>query len=699
MSRLCYSARSMPKVALIYPPTCDPTAPYLSVPTLAGYLRAHGVQVLPIDANLECAERLLTRDALSALAQKIEQRLQRLERRPELTHTEQLAYAALWQARGDAAAVPAAIDDAVALLRDRTGERFFDPQAYDDAVATIEGAMRVISAAHAPLTLTFTAYRTPFSLLTAEEIEADARPERDPYHAYFVELAERLRAARVDVVGISVAFPGQLQPAYSLAHTLRALLPGVHLTIGGPAITQILLRLSGEPLAKALRPFDTAIIFEGELGLLELTRAIEAGASPRGLIKGRQIEDMGLLPAPDFDGLPLDRYLSPELILPYDPTRGCYWGVCTFCHYGLAEVGTAKYRERPVETAMAHLRGLADKHGARIFYFSQDSVAPKTVMKLARAIRDAGLPWRWATDMRPEKYLTPERCQELAEGGALGMAYGVESAAPRVIQLIDKGIPVDTVRDAIVNLASAGVAVEAMCFTDFPTESYKEALSTVKFLGELREHVALFICGEFDLTHGALVAQRPQEFGIRETWHLDGDELGTGLFYEEKRASKSAADQEKLDDALSDLSRRWRLARYPWAGSLSTAHTLLWYERFGPDVFKDLASDRAARVAPEVPGAKSRTAPARFDVGMIMADAAEREGEIWRTLVRDRRRVSRALYHEMAHALPHATPSPARWRYGAGGIVEPASGGSRRGPRGSRGGRRPSHAVNASKIW
>jgi anaerobic magnesium-protoporphyrin IX monomethyl ester cyclase len=35
-------------VALIYPPACDPTAPYLSVPLLAGYLRARGVAVLPL---------------------------------------------------------------------------------------------------------------------------------------------------------------------------------------------------------------------------------------------------------------------------------------------------------------------------------------------------------------------------------------------------------------------------------------------------------------------------------------------------------------------------------------------------------------------------------------------------------------------------------------------------------------------------
>ena len=33
----------------------------------------------------------------------------------------------------------------------------------------------------------------------------------------------------------------------------------------------------------------------------------------------------------DFEGLPLDRYFAPHLVLPYDPTRGCYWGKCTFC--------------------------------------------------------------------------------------------------------------------------------------------------------------------------------------------------------------------------------------------------------------------------------------------------------------------------------------------------------------------------------
>src|SRR5688572_22183271 len=163
--------------------------------------------------------------------------------------------------------------------------------------------------------------------------------------------------------------------------------------------------------------------------------------------------------------------------------------------------------------------------------------------------------------MRPEKTLRPEMCRELAEGGALSMALGVEPGSDPVVRLTDTGIPVDTVRHAVRHLAGAGIGVEAMCFTDFPTETYSEAMSTVRLLDELHDEISLFICGEFDLTHGALVAQTPQQFGIRETWQIEGDELGTGLFYDESRRSKSEQDRERIDDAIAQLSRRWLLRR------------------------------------------------------------------------------------------------------------------------------------------
>src|SRR5689334_13854661 len=113
------------RVALVYPPTCDPTAPYLAVPMLTGFLRAAGVEVLPIDANVEAYDAVLRGPAMAALAARLEDRLGALDRAPSLDHRQQLEYHTLWAARGDARAVPAAIDAAVATLRD--GEAFHDP--------------------------------------------------------------------------------------------------------------------------------------------------------------------------------------------------------------------------------------------------------------------------------------------------------------------------------------------------------------------------------------------------------------------------------------------------------------------------------------------------------------------------------------------------------------------------------------------
>ena len=683
------------RVALVYPPTCDPTAPYLAVPMLTGFLRANGVQVLPIDANLEAFDDLLQQGRLELERERLESRLSELDSRSALGHAEQLEYAALVQARADAHAVPGGIERAKATLRDEA--LFFDADAYGSAVATIEAALRVVSATHHPLHLDFTAYRTPFGLTTMEEVERSSAPGADPFASYVQEiLIPRLREERCDVVGLSVCFPGQLQPAYAFALAIKRALPHVHVTCGGPGITQMLIRLEGKRLARALGPFDSACVYEGERTLLALVQAVAKGESLRALpnvvvrdrlmgarwVAGHGMEDLTALPAPDFDGLPLDRYLAPRLVLPYDPTRGCYWGKCTFCHYGLAEVGTAAYRERHVQDVVSHLRALSVRYGTRWFYLSQDSVAPKTLLKLSHAILDAGLDLRWATDLKPEKYMTVERAEVLRKAGAVACALGVESASPRVLELIDKGAPPAVVGDVIDRLAGAGIAAEAMCFTEFPTETHAEALETLAFLADRRDKVAVYIVGEFGLTHGSLVAQDPSRFGIAETWELDGDDLGLGIFFAPTQPWKTDEEKADVDEHLQTLSRGWTLRTYPWAGAVSTAHTVLYYDHFGPGVFKSLAEKG---VSERLLGEAQFQAELRFNPDECDG-AREREGEIWATLVTRERRVSRAAYDAHAASSPGLAPSPGRIAFEAGSA-----------PKRLRvRGRRPSHASNAA---
>ena len=690
------------RVALVYPPTCDPTAPYLAVPMLTGFLRANGVEVLPIDANIEAFDQLLSPGSLAGLRDRLEGRLAQLDRQPTLAHAEQLEYAALVRARAEAKAVPEGIARAKDTLRDEAA--FHDPDAYACAVATIDAALRVVSATHHPLHLDFTAYRTPFGLTTMDEVDRAGSAAADPFDDYVINtLVPRLREAKVDVVGLSVCFPGQLQPAYAFALKLKRALPDVHVTCGGPGITQMMIRLSGQRLAKALGPFDSACVFEGEHTLLGLVRALEEERPLRECanvvvrdrllgarwLAGHGMEDLKVLPSPDFDGLPLSLYLAPRLVLPYDPTRGCYWGKCTFCHYGLAEVGTAIYREREVAAITEHLRALSEKHGTKYFYLSQDSVAPKTIVKLSQAIIDSGLHIRWATDLKPEKYLTQERAETLRKAGAVACALGVESGSPRVLKLIDKGAPIEVVHDVMGHLSRAGIAAEAMCFTEFPTETHDEAISTLDFLDDHRDQLAVYIVGEFGLTHGSLVAQEPSRFGIRETWELEGDQLGLGIFIEPMTPWKTDDERADVDEQLQELSSGWALRSYPWAGAVSTAHTILYYDRFGTSVFRDLAA-RGLREG--ILGAKKKPfeAELRFDP-RDCERAEQREGAIWATLVNEQRLVGRAPYEALAARAPALRPNPIRVAFRAGEDPQPFA----RTKQKTRG-RRPSHASNST---
>ena len=111
------------------------------------------------------------------------------------------------------------------------------------------------------------------------------------------------------------------------------------------------------------------------------------GASSR---PARPARTCGPCRAPDFDGLALDKYFSPVLMFPYDPTRGCYWGKCTFCHYGLAEIGTASYRERAVETASRTWRALGEARDAALLSVAGLGRA-QDARQAGRALADAGL--------------------------------------------------------------------------------------------------------------------------------------------------------------------------------------------------------------------------------------------------------------------------------------------------------------------
>ena len=142
------------------------------------------------------------------------------------------------------------------------------------------------------------------------------------------------------------------------------------------------------------------------------------------------------------------------------------------------------------------------------------------------------------------------------------------------------------------------------------------------------------------MCHGSRVAHLPEDFGIQRIWRLAGDVLGTGIFYEERFPSKSDLERKKLDQAIDTISAGWWLHDYPWAGAVSTAHTLLWYARYGSDVFRRFAATPRRMARPQTSSFRLK----RFDIDRMKRIAGRREAEIWRNLIYDHKAVSPELY-------------------------------------------------------
>lgn len=589
---------------LVAPPFADPTQPYLSLPTLKGSLRARGLDARVVDLNVEAAHWLLAPRRVEALARELRSRSR------ELAARHRGALDALLEAD------PTPID----VFQDR--ERFFDEPLYERSRRLVESLFDALGDASDGFRFGFNRAEPaegPWSFERLERYPA-ASPLADFYdellrgeHGLSDAFAEPEELA---LVGLSIAFPSQLAEAFHLARALREHAPRALFVLGGPCAHQVLVHMDPARRARFLGPFDAAGLFEGEetlarlvplsdellderdaerrVALLrEVPNLLARDPANASCVEGpRHTLDLREAAPPDYDDLDLDRYLAPSRTLLYAPTRGCYWGKCSFCYYGLAESATASYREVPPERAAAQLLRLGQRHGLRDVYLSCDVLSPSYAVRLAQALKDRRSRLRWHCDLKIERFFTPERCELLREGGLRAAAFGIESGSDRVLELMRKGCDRETMTRVNRAFHEAGIATQWMAFTDHPTESAAEALATVRWIGEESDAIGLFHVGRFGLEPGADVALDPKRYGVAEVRRAEGDDLGLTLSYREQRPGRREGAMGAVEGELDELASARVLRPYPWAGAISTHHSFLYFVERGPNAFRRYASAR-----------------------------------------------------------------------------------------------------------
>ncbi|MBK7874464.1 MAG: radical SAM protein [Planctomycetes bacterium] len=474
-------------ITLVFPPQGHFTQPYLALPCLKAYLRANGFDDVQLfDASLDAYDRFLSREELARAARIVEERLPlaRYEGRAELSFRELAAFRAAAESAASADALIERIDDAKAVIR---GPRFWDMEQYVPAVRTLYHSLRLFSAAHFPTQLTPHNFTMRYSIDRSKDVLAATLDEAEnPFVRYYKEhVLPGLVARRPRVLGMSVIYGSQLIPALTLGRMVKRALPDCHVTAGGGFLAYIGQKLMQRPGVDAC--IDSLVFHEGEAPLLALCKALESGSSLADVGSLTWIDRSGATPiavanrpampirldaapVPDFEGLPLEKYFSPEVVLPYDVNRGCYYGECSFCT--LPTVIGPGYRTRRAKTIVEHVVQLKERHGARSFDFITDCMPPGMIKELPNELLRRNADIRWWSDARIEAdAYTEEGTRRLYDSGCRKLLFGFETATPRLLEMMKKGQTVDETLAVAKHCARAGISVTFYAMVGFPTET------------------------------------------------------------------------------------------------------------------------------------------------------------------------------------------------------------------------------------
>ena len=440
------------RVALIFPPQGHFTQPYLSLPSLAAYLRANGyADVEQLDLNIEAYDAFLSRERLERSLARIDAdgQLAALDAQEQLVFSDMERYQRLSEIALAGDRVAASIDEAKAVLR--SPAEFYDYERYLWAGRTVEQGLRIFSEEYAPTRLTAHNFVMRHRIERSSEIIAAlSDADENPFLEFYREHAlPRLEALDPDLIGISVTFPSQAIPSLTLAKLIKEWKPEVHVTIGGGLLAYVAQKLARRDEVWDL--IDSMVLLEGERPLLQLCEVVEGRRAlsdvtnilyrdETGSVRTAQQEaplDIKELPTPDFDGLPLTRYFSPELVLPVAATRGCYWGKCVFCT--LYTVIGPGYRGRTIEQTVDDLRTLQERYGANSFYLAIEDL-PRTWPRRSRgrsstpgwtSTGGATPAWSTTSSTRRSATTSPHRAAGASPSGTRARPAACSSACAR----------------------------------------------------------------------------------------------------------------------------------------------------------------------------------------------------------------------------------------------------------------------------
>jgi anaerobic magnesium-protoporphyrin IX monomethyl ester cyclase len=312
------------------------------------------------------------------------------------------------------------------------------------------------------------------------------------------ETCDRILARCPDYLGITTVTMS-IDRTAQLALLIKTKSPSTQIIAGGAHISSV-----PDETMQRFPGFDIGVLGEGEVTILELLQALDAGSdlqtvngiiyrdgeSVRRTARRPHIQDLDTLPFPAWDLLPgLARDYRPSapsyVRLPATTivtSRGCF-GRCLFCNsraiHGTLRCFGADY----VLNMMRHLQktyGIRDLsiYDDNFLYFKE------RIERICQGIIDEKLDFTWSCYSRVDQG-DLELFKLMKRAGCWQLSYGVESGSQAILDFIRKDVTLDQIRRTITLTKKAGLRTRGFFMIGHLTDTPETVQETIRFMKEL----------------------------------------------------------------------------------------------------------------------------------------------------------------------------------------------------------------------
>lgn len=506
------------KLLFLIPPFVDITAPLLGIPALIAYLKSQGYHdILVKDLNIEFLEFLCTSDYLEKQALLVKEHFESLDHAQSLDSTLYEEYQDLMRLYGFCATK--GYEQITSYLRILKNENtFYDVSLYVGECEAFFFLLFKLVNYKSPASISFLFYTDKIDFI----------PEGDHIFSRFYQekVLPALISLKPDLVGFSVGYEVQFFHTHYLGQQIKKHYASAFIVVGGTLVHSL-----EEDFKEGFIDFfsftDAYVIGEGEKPMLALLQALQDGKDlatvPNLIYKNNRNQlvtsplsppiPLEELPIPDLSDLPLDSYLSPKNVIPYRVSRGCYWNKCSFCSH----FQTKKFSFLSARRVLDDIKTLMSFYHTNFIYFVDDALSKSFLEKFANLIITEGINVKWLANIRPEKFLTEPFIAKLAQAGCTEIYFGIESASQKILDIIHKGIHINTVAQIINDCHKHAISTKMNFISGLPYEDAEDIAKSIHFIQENAKNCDIICLTPLSVTMNTDLADNSTQYGLEIT--------------------------------------------------------------------------------------------------------------------------------------------------------------------------------------